>query len=180
MNILRTPLWGRAFETYGEDPYLTARMGVEWIRGLQAQGVIANVKHFAANNQEGKALPIRVGRSRFTVDAVRRRAHAARDLPAAVRGGGQGGPRRVGDVLLQPLNGAHSCENRTLLDGILRRDWGFKGFVLADYGASKRVTPVCARAWTTSRGRSLDCDGGENSPRRTSRRRWPRVGSTRG
>ena len=57
VNLLRTPLWGRAFETFGEDPFLTARLGVEWIRGLQAQGVMANVKHFAANNQEGKELP---------------------------------------------------------------------------------------------------------------------------
>ena len=53
VNLLRTPLWGRAFESLGEDPFLTARMAVEWIRGAQAQGVIANVKHFAVNNQEG-------------------------------------------------------------------------------------------------------------------------------
>ncbi|MEA2303294.1 MAG: beta-glucosidase, partial [Solirubrobacteraceae bacterium] len=70
VNILRTPLWGRAFESFGEDPFLTARLGVDWIRGAQAQGVIANVKHFAVNNQEG-AQPgggAIVG-SRFTVDA---------------------------------------------------------------------------------------------------------------
>ena len=57
INLLRTPLWGRAFESYGEDPFLTARLGVAWIRALQAQGVIANVKHFAVNNQEGGARP---------------------------------------------------------------------------------------------------------------------------
>ncbi len=54
VNILRTPLWGRVFESYGEDPLLTAQLGVAWIRGAQAQGVVANVKHFAVNNQEGR------------------------------------------------------------------------------------------------------------------------------
>ena len=53
VNIMRTPRGGRTFEGYGEDPYLVARTAVSWIDGAQSQGVIANVKHFAANNQEG-------------------------------------------------------------------------------------------------------------------------------
>src|SRR3954454_12431531 len=52
INIVRTPLWGRTFETFGEDPFLTGLLAVTWIKGAQAQGVIANVKHYAANNQE--------------------------------------------------------------------------------------------------------------------------------
>ena len=52
VNISRTPLWGRNFEGYGEDPYLAARMGVAYVQGVQGEGVIPSVKHFAANNQE--------------------------------------------------------------------------------------------------------------------------------
>lgn len=54
LDILRTPLAGRSFESYGEDPWLTTRLGVAWIKGAQSEGVIANVKHFVANNQEGQ------------------------------------------------------------------------------------------------------------------------------
>ncbi len=158
VNILRTPLWGRAFETYGEDPYLTARMGVQWIRGLQAQGVIANVKHFAANNQEGNAQ----GGSRFTVNAVvDERTLREIYLPqfeAAVKEG------HAGSVMCSynKLNGTHSCANKPLLDGILRRDWGFKGFVLADYGASKRVDTALRAGLDYEPWPFVDSDGGEN------------------
>jgi beta-glucosidase len=55
VNLLRTPLWGRAFETFGEDPFLTARTAVAWIEGAQSTGVMADVKHFALNNQEGRS-----------------------------------------------------------------------------------------------------------------------------
>ena len=53
VNIMRTPLGGRTFESYGEDPFLMSRLGVGWVQGVQSKGVIANVKHYAANNQEG-------------------------------------------------------------------------------------------------------------------------------
>ncbi len=52
VNINRVPLWGRNFEGYGEDPYLTGRLGVAYIKGVQSEGVIPSVKHFAANNEE--------------------------------------------------------------------------------------------------------------------------------
>src|SRR5207245_7783392 len=55
VNIMRTPLGGRTFEAYGEDPFLAGQTAVGWIEGLQAQGVMADVKHYAANNQEGQA-----------------------------------------------------------------------------------------------------------------------------
>ncbi len=163
VNLLRTPLWGRAFETYGEDPFLTARLGVEWIRGLQAQGVIANVKHFAANNQEGKELPIRVVEgARYMVDArVDERTLREMYLPqfeAAVKEG------RAGSVMCSynRLNGPHACESRTLLERILRRDWGFKGFVLADYGASKRVSTGLRAGLDYEPYPFFDSDNGEN------------------
>lgn len=57
VNIMRVPLGGRTFEAYGEDPYLVTRMAVNWIEGAQSEGVIANVKHLTANNQEGQPPP---------------------------------------------------------------------------------------------------------------------------
>jgi beta-glucosidase len=140
VNILRTPLWGRAFESYGEDPYLTARTGVAWIRAAQRRGVIANVKHFAVNNQEGApAADGTVAGSRYSVDArVDDRTLREIYLPqfeAAVK------QARVGSVMCSynRLNGPHACDSGTLLTRILRREWGFRGFVLADYGASKQI-----------------------------------------
>jgi beta-glucosidase len=146
VNIMRTPLGGRTFEAYGEDPYLQARMGVRWIQGAQAQGVIANVKHFAANNQEGQGAavpgaPVGAGANgnRLTVDArVDERTLHEIYLPqfeAAVKEG------RAGTVMCSynRLNGQYACENRHLLTDILRGEWGFNGFVLADYGAAKNT-----------------------------------------
>ena len=77
VNINRVPLWGRNFEGYGEDPYLAAQLGVAYIHGVQGEGVIPSVKHFAANNEEYE---------RHRVNAHHRRAHTARDLPACFQG----------------------------------------------------------------------------------------------
>lgn len=163
VNILRTPLWGRAFESFGEDPFLTAQIGVAWIQEAQAQGVIANVKHFAANNQEGMRLPDgSIAGSRFTVDArVDERTLREIYLPqfeAAVKEG------NVGSVMCayNRLNGPHACESKPLLDGILRREWGFRGFVLADYGASKRVDTGLRAGLDFEPWPFVDFDGGEN------------------
>jgi beta-glucosidase len=153
VNILRTPLWGRAFETFGEDPYLSGRMGVAWINAAQSTGVIANVKHYAANNQEGagpQADESRPGQpvgppstegSRFTVNVVvDERALREIYLPqfeAAVK------DANVGTVMCSypRVNGAYACESAHLLKEVLREDWGFEGFVLADYGAAHMAAP---------------------------------------
>lgn len=148
VNIMRTPRNGRTFEGYGEDPFLVARTGVAWIRGAQSQGVIGNVKHFAANNQEGDsgaaADESRPGQplgppagegNRFLVNAVvDERTMREVYLPhfeAAVK------EAHVGSVMCSynRLNGAYACENPALLTELLKKDWGFKGYVLADYGA---------------------------------------------
>ncbi len=140
VNILRTPQNGRTYESYGEDPLVLARTGVEWIKGAQSQDVIANVKHYAANNQEGfgGVPPITsVDGGRMLVDVnVSYRALRETYLPqfeAAVKQGG------VGTVMCSynRINSSYACQNRLMLQKILRNDWGFKGFVLADYGASK-------------------------------------------
>ncbi len=163
INLLRTPLWGRAFESLGEDPLLTARLGVAWIRGAQARGVIANVKHFAVNNQEGRRRPDgTIASERFVVDArVGERPLIELYLSqfeAAVKQG------RVGSVMCSynRLNGPHTCESTWLLDQILRRRWGFRGFVLADYGASKRVGSGLRAGLDFEPWPYVASDGGEN------------------
>jgi beta-glucosidase len=149
VNIMRTPLGGRTFEAYGEDPFLDAQMAVGWIDGAQSQGVIADVKHFAANNQEGDAGPVAnlsapsqpigpppVAGNRMTensvVDERTLREIYLPQFEAAVK------DAHVGTVMCSynRLNGDYACENPHLLHDILERDWGFKGYVIADYGAA--------------------------------------------
>ena len=144
VNIMRTPLGGRTFEGYGEDPFLVSRIAVGWIRGAQGEGVIADAKHFAANNQEGlgpeppPGAPIGLGLvgDRFTVNAVvDERTLREIYLPAfeaAVK------EAQVGSVMCayNRLNGQYACENQHLLESILEDDWGFPGYVLSDYGAA--------------------------------------------
>jgi beta-glucosidase len=146
VNIMRTPLGGRTFESFGEDPFLQSRMGVPWIEGSQSEGVIGNVKHYAANNQEGvgagpEGAPLggSVAGNRYTVDTiVDERTLREIYLPhfeAAVK------EANVGSVMCAypRVNGQYACENRHLLAEVLRAEWGFKGYVLADYGAAKNT-----------------------------------------
>ena len=126
VNIVRLPQGGRTFETLGEDPYLASRLAVADIRGIQDAGVIATVKHLAANNQEA---------SRETISAeVGERVLNEIYLPAfeaAVREGG------VGAVMTayNRVNGTYSSEHTQLLTEILKGRFGFRGFVLSDWGA---------------------------------------------
>ncbi len=126
VNIMRTPRGGRTFEGYGEDPYLAGRQAVGWIRGAQDHGVIADVKHFAANNQE---------KDRMTIDErIDERTLREIYLPqfeAAIKRG------HSGTIMCayNQVNSQFACENRHLLTDILEKEWGFKGFVLADYPA---------------------------------------------
>lgn len=140
VNILRTPQNGRTYEGYGEDPFVLARTGVEWIKGAQSTGVIANIKHYAANNQEGfggvpPITSVDGGRMLVNVN-VSYRALRETYLPqfeAAVKQGD------VGTVMCayNRVRASYACQNKLLLQTILRQQWGFKGFVLSDYGASK-------------------------------------------
>ncbi len=144
VNMLRTPLNGRTFEYLGEDPHLASRIAVAEIRRMQADGVIADVKHFAANNQEGVGDTPAEGSlagssttgNRMTVDArVGERALRELYLPAFEAAVKDAGVLSV--MCAYPrVNGTYACENGPLLTDVLRRDWGFKGQVLADYGAT--------------------------------------------
>ena len=146
VDIMRTPLGGRTFEAYGEDPYLSSRIGRRVERGRRRQGVIVNVKHFAGNNQEGYAGRRQPERSEPAArpdadrgqplhDRASTSARCARST-CALRGGRQEG--NVGSIMCsyERLNGTYACQNKPLLDDILRSEWGFKGFVIADYGAA--------------------------------------------
>jgi beta-glucosidase len=126
INIARVPVNGRTFEAYGEDPYLAGRIAVGDVRGIQAQGVIANVKHYAANNQE-------TARSTINELIDERTLHEIY-LPAFEAAVKQG---RTGSVMCakNQVNSAFSCENRELLTDILRTAWGFQGFVVSDFNS---------------------------------------------
>ncbi len=129
VNIKRSPLCGRNFEYFSEDPYLAGKLAASYIRGLQSQGVAACVKHFAANNQETRRMS---GSSR-----VEERTLHEIYLPAFEDAVKEGHVRSV-MCAYNAVNGTFCSENEELLNGILRRDWGFDGFVVTDWGATKR------------------------------------------
>ena len=127
VNIVRVPEGGRNFETFGEDPFLTSQIAIGEIRGIQSQGVMAEVKHYAANNQEKDRLQVSAEVDERTLREIY--------LPAfegAVKEAG------VGSVMAayNKVNGTFSSENTHLLKDILKGEWGFDGFVVSDWGAT--------------------------------------------
>lgn len=127
VNIARVPQGGRDFESYGEDPFLDAHIAVGTIEGIQSTGVMANVKHFVANNQEtdrGSIDEIVGERPLHEIylpafRAAVQKAHVASMMCAYPR-----------------VNGVFNCQNAPLLQGVVRKEWGFKGFVTSDFGAT--------------------------------------------
>ncbi|WP_328695355.1 glycoside hydrolase family 3 C-terminal domain-containing protein [Streptomyces sp. NBC_00342] len=126
VNIKRSPLCGRNFEYFSEDPFLSGVLGAAWVKGLQAQGVGASLKHFAANNQEN-------GRMSVSSDIDPRTLHEIY-LSAFRRVVIEAGPWTV-MCAYNRLNGVHSSENRRLLTELLRDTWGYEGVVVSDWGA---------------------------------------------
>ncbi|MEO8180554.1 MAG: glycoside hydrolase family 3 N-terminal domain-containing protein, partial [Deltaproteobacteria bacterium] len=126
VNIQRSPLNGRNFEYLGEDPYLAGQTAAWLIRGVQSQGVLATVKHFAANNQEWDR-----GRISSEVDERTLREIYFPAFESAVR------TSQVGAVMTayNLLNGTYCSHDAWLLKQVLRDDWGFAGFVMSDWGA---------------------------------------------
>lgn len=125
VNIYRTPLSGRNFEYMGEDPYLSSRMVVPYIKGVQQNGVAACVKHFALNNQEKYRGHINV--------EVSDRALYEIYLPAFKAAVMDGGAWSIMGAYNQ-YKGQHCCHNQYLLNDILKKDWKFDGAVISDWG----------------------------------------------
>ncbi len=132
INIARTPHNGRTFESFGEDPILSGELAVANIKAIQARGVVANVKHFAGNNQET---------NRFNVDdVISPRAFREIYLRAFEMSIIDG---HVGSIMgaYNKINGYWCCENDQLLNQILKKDWAFDGFVTSDFGAVHSTMP---------------------------------------
>lgn len=127
VNILRAPMCGRNFEYFTEDPYLNAETACAYVRGLQDQGVVATLKHYAANNQEWD-------RNNVSSDIDERTLHEIY-LPvfkAAIQKAGAGS---VMDSY-NPVNGVHATQNAYLNNTVLRDMWGFDGVVMSDWSAT--------------------------------------------
>jgi beta-glucosidase len=137
INIMRTPLGGRTFEAYGEDPFLTASTAVSWIDAAQAQGVIAEVKHFCCNNQEGEYSLI--GQKNYSSSDMDERTMREIYLPAFQAAVQQA---HAGAVMCayNRVNDDWACENRHLLTDILKGEWGFPGMVGSDWQAYGNTT----------------------------------------
>jgi beta-glucosidase len=132
INIARVPQNGRTFEAFGEDPYLVSQMAVNEIQGIQSQGEIANVKHYAANNQEASRMSVN--------EIISERALREIYLPAFEASVNQGHVSSVMSAYPQ-VNGEFCCQNDELQNKILKAEWDFKGFITSDFGAVHSTVP---------------------------------------
>ncbi|MFD6920505.1 beta-glucosidase [Streptomyces sp. NPDC059944] len=126
VNLIRAPYAGRNFETFSEDPLLAADLVAAEIRGIQGEGLIATVKHFALNNQEKDRQSVDVVVDEQTLHEVE-----LRGFEAAVDAG-------TGAVMgaYNKVDGTYACESRPLLTGVLRDQWGFDGWLMTDWFAA--------------------------------------------
>ncbi|MFN2285756.1 MAG: glycoside hydrolase family 3 protein, partial [Anaerolineae bacterium] len=127
VNIVRTPLAGRNFEAYAEDPYLAGRIGVAWVKGLQRKGVGASLKHYACNNQE-----VERHRGSSVVDERTLREIYLAQFEMVVK---EANPWTV-MCSYNRINGVYASENDYLQNQILKDEWGFEGVVVSDWGAN--------------------------------------------
>ena len=144
VNILRSPLAGRNFECYSEDPLLSGKIAAAFVRGVQSQDVATTVKHFAGNEAEFE---------RNTISSVIDERTLREIYLVPVRARGPRG-RRLGIMTAyNRLNGEYCTEHAELLQGILRDEWGFDGFVVTDWFGAGRPSAADRRA-STSRCRA--------------------------
>ena len=136
MNMKRSPLCGRNFEYMSEDPYLAGEMAVPYIKGVQEEGVGTSIKHFAANNQEHERM--------YESNEVDERTLREIYLPAFEKAVKEAKPWTV-MCSYNRINGEYSSENKWLLTDVLRKEWGYEGLVVSDWGAvSDRVKGIDA------------------------------------
>lgn len=143
-NIHRDPHNGRLFESFSEDPFLSSCMSPAFVKGVQDQGMVANVKHFAANNQE----TLRQGIDERITERTLREIYLP-GFEAAVKDGG------VETVMsaYNSINGVPCAHNEWLLTKVLKEEWGFKGQVVSDWGA------VCDQVVALNAGNDMDMPG---------------------
>ena len=145
VNIYRAPMCGRNFEYFGEDPYLAGETAAQYILGVQEKGVMATVKHFAANNQE---------RARHTMSSdVDERTLQEIYFPAFRKAVQEGGVGAVMDSY-NLVNSVHSTENAWMNKVVLRDQWGFEGIVMSDW------TSVYSTIGAVNGGLDLECPKG--------------------
>lgn len=138
LNIKRNPLCGRNFEYYSEDPYLSGKMASAYVKGTQSQGVYACPKHFAVNNQEFHRMTMNA-----VVDERTLREIYLTGFEMVVKEG----KAKALMTSYNEVNGVYANENQHLLQDILRREWGYDGIVITDWGGSNdHVAAVAARA----------------------------------
>lgn len=127
VNIYRAPMNGRNFEYFGEDPYLASRLAVDYIKGVQSQGVCATVKHFIGNNSEFDRH-----RTDSIIDERTMREIYLPAFEAAVK------EARVGAIMdsYNLVNGEHASQNKFLLTDVAKREWGFDGVMMSDWLAT--------------------------------------------
>jgi beta-glucosidase len=127
VNLYRAPMNGRNFEYFGEDPHLAARMAVGYIRGVQSQGVSATIKHYLGNNSEFAR-----GTSDSVIDERTLRELYLPAFEAAVK------EARVGAVMssYNIANGSYTTANKYLVEQVLKKEWGFDGVYMSDWGAT--------------------------------------------
>ncbi|MCT4686529.1 glycoside hydrolase family 3 C-terminal domain-containing protein [Vallitalea sp.] len=126
VNIKRSPLCGRNFEYFSEDPYLSTQIAKHHILGVQSQGVGTSIKHFAANNQEYKRMSVNT-----LVDERTLREIYLASFETAIK---EAKPWTV-MCAYNKLNGTYCADNYKLLTEVLRNDWGYEGLVISDWGA---------------------------------------------
>lgn len=132
VDIARVPIAGRNFESLGEDPVLAARMAAAEIEAIQKHAVLACLKHYVVNNQEYE-------RSSIDAEIDEKTLRELYLLPFEILVKTTGLASLMG--AFNKVNGVYACENRHLLKDVLRDDWGFKGWVMSDYGATHSTVP---------------------------------------
>ena len=127
LNIYRAPMCGRNFEYFGEDPYLSSRMAVAYVKGVESHQVVSTVKHFAANNQEWNRYSISSDMDERTLQEIYLPAFKAAVIEA-----------KAGAIMAayNLLNGTYCSQNHHLLVDILKNNWKFNGLAMSDWGAT--------------------------------------------